>query len=379
MKKAQSYSILILFVILIFGSTVLSLIHQDRDFSETENRSLAQMPALRLSSVLDGSFEAEYEDYLTDQFFGRDSWLALKTGTERATLHTQSNDIYFADDGYLIEAHTGTFVSDQAEENLSLLRDFADRYSEQFPDGHMTVMMIPNAVDILRDKLPAFAMPYDEAEYLSEAEAAVPAGVWFDARAVLQAHAEEELYYRTDHHWKTLAAFYVCQAWAEREGFSIPDLSEYEIETVTDAFEGTVQSKLGVHTVKDTIEVYLDPDAPSYTVEKDRDGTRSDTLYFEEALETKNKYDYFMGGNTAFLQISTEAGTGRRILLVKDSYAHCFIPFLLSDFDEIDALDLRYYNQPLSGLLEEGEYTDLLFLYNAAGFAEDVSLSKLLN
>jgi len=421
MNKVQSCNIITLFCVLIFGFAVATLLSPDVEYSETENRTLAQMPEVSLNALTDGSFESDYEDYLTDQFVLRDAWIALKTDTERLMGRTSSNDIFFADDDYLIEAHTDTFTSDQAATNIQILASFVEKYVEIFGTDHMTVMIVPNAVDILRDKLPAFASPYDEGEYLeqieevltdavgtadlesmpdaseeniletsetSEASEASEAllvmndslfsGVWFDARSVLQEHSEEELYYRTDHHWKTLGAFYVYQAWAGARGYTVPTTESYTVETVTEDFEGTIQSKLGIHTVTDSIELYLDSSDPYYTVEKDGSGEISYSLYDYSALDTKSKYDIFFGGNNALTQITTRAGTGRKILVVKDSYAHCFVPFLLSEFDEIDVLDIRYYNQEISGLIEEEGYTDLLFLYNASGFAEDTSLAKLL-
>ncbi|MCD7957528.1 MAG: hypothetical protein LUG93_17645 [Lachnospiraceae bacterium] len=390
MNKVQSWNIITLFCVLIFGFAIATLISPDTEYSETENRTLAQMPEATLSSLTDGSFESDYEDYLTDQFVLRDEWIALKTNVERLMGRTSSNDIFFADDDYLIEAHTDTFTSDQAETNIQILAQFVEKYVGTFGTDHMTVMIVPNAVDILHDKLPAFASPYDEGEYLEQIEAALMSvarsaysdsllrGIWFDARSVLQEHSEEEIYYRTDHHWTTLGAFYVYQAWAEEQGYTVPTADSYLVETVTEEFEGTIQSKLGIHTVTDSIELYLDPSDPYYTVEKDGSGEISYSLYDYTALETKSKYDIFFGGNNALTQITTHAGTGRKILVVKDSYAHCFVPFLLSEFDEIDVLDIRYYNQEISKLIEEEGYTDLLFLYNASGFAEDTSLAKLL-
>ncbi|MCC8104354.1 MAG: hypothetical protein LIP11_19580 [Clostridiales bacterium] len=383
MNKTQSWNIITLFAILIFGFAIATIIAPDTEYSETENRTLAQMPDFSLEALLDGSFASDYEDYLTDQFVLRDNWIALKTNTEQALGRTQSNDIYFADDDYLIEAHTDTFTAEQAATNIQLLAQFVEKYAGQFTDGHMTVMIVPNAVDILRDKLPAFASPYDEGEYLEELQVAVETAagrenLWFDARSVLQEHRDEEIYYRTDHHWKTLGAFYVYQAWAEAQGYTVPTADSWQIETVTEEFEGTIQSKLGIHTVTDSIELYLDPEDPYYTVEKDGSGEISYSLYDYSALATKSKYDIFFGGNNALTQITTRAGTGRKILVIKDSYAHCFVPFLLSEFDEIDVLDIRYYNQELSVLISEGGYTDVLFLYNASGFAEDASLARLL-
>ena len=67
-------------------------------------------------------------------------------------------------------------------------------------------------MDILKDKLPLFASPYDEGEYLKKIEKSVPEGTWLDSRSVLMEHSDEEIYYKTDHHWKTLGAWYVYEA-----------------------------------------------------------------------------------------------------------------------------------------------------------------------
>ncbi len=377
MTRRQSINTITLFCILIFGFTLATLVKPETKHSESENRDLATMPKLSAETLLSGEFESDYETYLTDQFILRDKWIGLKTAVERLMLKSESKDIYFADNDYLIEKHTGTFTSDTAALNTRVLQQFAQKYGEQFGGGHMTFMVVPNAVDILRDKLPAYAAPYDEEAYLTQIAAVLPEGTWFDAGEVLREHADEELYYRTDHHWKTLAAFYVYQAWAKRQGYAVPSEDDFEIETVTEEFEGTVQSKLGIDARPDSIELYLPKDDPFYTVEKDG-AEPVYRVYDYSALDTKSKYNVFFGGNYALAKIATRAGTGRRILIVKDSYAHCFVPFLIPEFDEIDMLDIRYYNQKLSELIAQNGYTDLLFLYNAAGFAEDTAMGRIL-
>lgn len=204
---------------------------------------------------------------------------------------------------------------------------------------------------------------------------ALPAGVWFDTAQILRAHEEEALYYRTDHHWKTLAAFYAYQGWAAARDCVVPALADYDVVTVTDSFEGTIQSKLGIQTEGDTIEVFLPKKAVSYTVCQGDDETTS--LYDESALDTKDKYAVYFGGNQGFITIKTDAESDRRILVIKDSYANCFIPFLLDEFKEIDILDPRYDRQKVSERMENGGYTDLLVFYNAAGFAEDTGIINL--
>lgn len=337
---------------------------------------MAQFPQPSLETVLNGEFESDYEKYLSDQFPGRDGWIGLKTDAERAMLRQESKDIYFAKDGYLIEKHTGSFTTDTAQGNIRLLAGFFEKYQEKY-QGHLTAMVVPNAVDILRDKLPPFASPYDQEEYLALVQNALPQEVWFDTASILREHKEEEIYYRTDHHWQTRAAFYVWQEWAKKQGFEIPSEEDYRVETVTEEFEGTVQSKLGISVQPDSIQIYVHKEDPFYTVDTGT-GEESYSVYDLEALNTKSKYDVYFGGNHALVKIRTQADTGRRILLIKDSYAHCFAPFLVTEFDQIDLVDIRYYNQNISQLIEEGNYTDLMFLYNASGFAEDVNFSKLL-
>ena len=205
----------------------------------------------------------------------------------------------------------------------------------------------------------------------------MPEGIWLDTASVLKEHSGENLYYKTDHHWKTLSAFYVYQAWAKEQGYTVPELADYEIKTVTDDFEGTIQSKLGIETSGDTIELFLPRQEIAYMVI--RDGKESDTLYDYSALDAKDKYAIYFGGNQSLIKIKTKTATGRKALVIKDSYANCFIPFMLGEFDEVDILDLRYTNRRLSELIAEGEYTDLLVLYNASGFAEDISITKLSN
>ncbi|MDO5345182.1 MAG: DHHW family protein [Lachnospiraceae bacterium] len=378
MNRKQSWNIVTIFLLLIFGFTAASLLKPDTEFSENENRSLAQKPALSWDSLLSGAFSQEYEEYLTDQFLLRDQWIGLKTKAERLTFRQEINDVYFAADDYLIEKHTGTFETDRAKANITFLASFFEKMKKTYDTGHLTAMVVPNAVDILRDKLPPFASPYDEEQYLDQIEAALPREVWFDASSVLRQHKEEPVYYRTDHHWKTLGAFYVFEQWAEEKNLGQISEEDFRIETVTDSFEGTIASKVGTEVVPDTIELYRPREEVPYLLTYNQSDDIRSSVYQERALDTKDKYAVYYGGNYGLVEASMQSDTGRRLLVIKDSYAHCFVPFAMQLFDEVDMLDLRYFNQSLSEYMEKGNYTDILFLYNASGFAEDTSLAKLL-
>lgn len=376
-KKRQNISVIILFLLLIFGTTAANLLTPAKEFSDRENRTLAQMPGLSPKSYFSGEFAKDYESYITDQFVWRDGWIGVKTAVERAAFKQESNDIYFARDGYLIEKHTGSFTSDTAERNISYLADFMSEAKKSFGEGHVKAIVVPNAVEMLKDKLPPFASPYDESSYLRKIAEALPEDVWFDSEAVLKEHTDEELYYKTDHHWKTLAAYYVYAAWADEIGLTPLSLSEYEIDTVTESFQGTIEAKVGGDVGFDSIQIFKPKDEAKYSLLYNRKETKTD-LYDWDALKTKDKYTLFFGGNQPVVEGTIENGSSRRLLVIKDSYAHCFLPFTFHDFSEVDFVDLRYFNESLRDYMEEKDYTDVLFLYNASGFAEDPNVARLV-
>ena len=183
----------------------------------------------------------------------------------------------------------------------------------------------------------------------------------------------------TDHHWTTLAAFYVYEAWADSLGLSTAGLSTYTRETLTTDFLGTIESKVGGTVTPDSIQRFVPANPAAYTVNYNNGQDTGTDLYHMDMLETKDKYAVFFGGNQGLVQVNVDNGQARKLLVVKDSYANCFVPFAFENFGQVDMVDVRYYNGSLSELIGTGEYTDLLFLYNASGFAEDVSLQRLLN
>ena len=377
MNTRQSWNITAGFLILLFGITLATILHPVSDFSEKENRTLQGRPAVSLSRVLDGTFEKEYEDYLADQFLMRDRWMELNTLASRMMLRQDVGDVYFASDNYLIEGHTGTFGTDLAAQNGAHLAAFAKEALQTYGGGHVTVMLVPNAVEVYGDKLPPFANPCDEHAYLESVRSLLPPDVWMDAEAVLKAHADEEIFYRTDHHWTTYGAWLCASEWAKEKGFSHLAGESPEVKIVSETFEGTVAAKVGTRPVPDTIERYLLPDTGGLELTYNQSDDVRSALFYESALDTRDQYSYFLGGNTSLIEIATGAGTGRRLLVLKDSYAHCFAPLLVQDFDQVDLLDLRYFTGSLHEYMESRGYTDVLVLYNAAGFAEDTSLARL--
>lgn len=378
MTKRQNWVLITFFLLMIFGFTIASLFKPDTKFSEEENRELAQMPQITIENVFSGKFSGDYETYLTDQFVLRNQWIGAKTLTERAIGKQEVNDIYFAADDYLIEKHSDSFHTDTAQRNISYLAAFIESQTERLGGEHVKAMIVPNAVDTLKDKLPPFAESTEEDAYLQKIEDTLPEESFVDLRKVLGSHKEEYIYYRTDHHWTTLGAWYAYEAWCRAAGIPYTPQEGYRREVLSTEFYGTVAAKVNIDVPADTIEAWKPLEEVSCTVRYNHGQETKDTLYDESHLQVRDKYAVFFGGNQPLTEITTGNTFGRRLLVIKDSYANCFVPFAVQDFDAVAMVDMRYFNEHLSAYIEENSFTDVLVLYNAAGFAEDASLAKLL-
>lgn len=362
----------IVFLFLIFGFAAASLSAPKRTFSENENRMLATMPQFSWKSLFDGTFTADYEAYMTDQFFLRDWWIRVKTCSEIAWNKQDINGVYITKDGYLIERHESIGADkEMLQKNLDRLVEFTEKYSKRLGNAHVKVMLVPTASEILTQKLPPFATGFDQNGMLNSLYERLPEGTGLDLRETLKEHAAEYIYYKTDHHWTTLGAFYAYREWAQAMGFEAPSLEEVTQIPVSDEFYGTIHSKLNLDLTKDTMYRFELPNAPS-TVRVTLDMTeKMDSMYNEKYLSVKDKYSYYLDGNHGLTEIVTDSKEKGTLLIIKDSYSHCFAPFTAAHFSRIYLVDFRYFNMPISRFISQYKITDILVLYNAVTFAED--------
>ena len=113
------------------------------------------------------------------------------------------------------------------------------------------------------------------------------------------------------------------------------------------------------------------------TLNKDSN-TTLDGLYDLSKLEEKDKYPVFLGGNNAYVDIKTSVKNGKTLLVIKDSYAHTFVPMLANHYERIIMLDYRYFNGSTKAVIEEEGVTDALVMYNTMNFVEDKNFIKVL-
>ena len=218
MKKLLQYPVTILFFLFLFGFSLTNFLTPSKAFSELENKYLAQRPAFSWKALLDSSdkgFAQKFEKYVNEQFPLRDGWISLKSRAESALGKIENNGIVYGRDGYLFDKYRG-YDAGRLEKNLGLL----ERFAEKTPGLDRTLMVIPASYNLLTDKLPEGLGNIDQIREIEAVyERAQQSGYrTVDAAAALMAHVQEEIYYRTDHHWTTDGAWYGYEAFAAAAG-----------------------------------------------------------------------------------------------------------------------------------------------------------------
>lgn len=385
-NKMYHISILIMFFIFLIVGTLASIFHRQADYSETENRYLTKRPEFSWNTLLDGDFTNQYENYLSDQFPLRNQWIGLKILCDRTTLKQDSNGVYFAKDNYYIEKqNTSKFTSTQASTNIQSLKTFIEKQEKLLGNEHLRVAIIPTAAEILKDKLPPFASPYNQGILLKQLEASFPSPIFINMENVLKKHSKESIFYHTDHHWTSLGAYYCYSQWIQSLDLSPYPPDFFTKQVITKDFLGTMHSKLNIPMPADSITLYK-PRADfhyklNYVIEK----KESDSLYDMTALKEKDKYKIFLGGNHARIDITTSIKDtayaplkNSHLLIIKDSYSHSFAPFAVNHFEKTTLLDLRYFIGSVEDYIKENNVTDILVLYSTSNFVSDGNIKKML-
>lgn len=383
MSKRYSIFITVLFCAFIGVFFVANLLTPDREFSPLENRYLAQKPVLNENSFdlwngnfgdflsgasrgnfFSGKFMTDYETYITDQFVGRDMWIAVKAGLEVASGKQENKNVYLCKNDTLIPHFTQP-DAERVQNNLNYVNKLVDNVDIPVYFG-----LIPGKVSVWRDRLPAHAPNASEEEIIAQARESTSAN-WVDMDAAMRDHADEDIYYRLDHHWTSLGAYYGYAAILETMGATAPTLDSYRRETVSTDFNGTTFSSSGVRWMKpDSIDRFASGEGVTVTVYPK--GTAEEgALYHPEKLLEKDKYTYFMGGNTPLSVLKTAEADAPKLLVIRDSYSDSLAPFLTDSFSEIHLFDPRYNKTPISQYVAENGIDQVLVLYSVANFVSD--------
>lgn len=381
-SKIISYGFVVIFAAILAAC----IISDDSSFSEMENRNLQKFPKLTVKSIASGNFMSEFEKYSADQVVGRDLWVMFKNSVDIAIGKKDNGAAYRGKEGYLFPI--GKIDKAQLEKNISYLKIFQEKVE---PEVHgFSIMAVPTASEILKDKFDTIPPLPDETVAINQLKSEFGERV-VEVTSELEKHKGEYIYYKTDHHWTALGAYYGYKAAVDSFGCAAKELSEYEKDVVNSDFLGTTYSKIaGFGVEPDSIFRYSDSNILESKLKiqktgiqkKDFNSIKESPLFSEEKLSTKDKYGYFLGGNDPLIRVESPQKNGKSILIIKDSYANCMIPFFSHNYEYIYGLDLRYYRGSIAKLVEDIRedtgLTDILIIYNAIQISNDKNLVFLV-
>ena len=351
------------FCLLLAVSTLAGLLLPDRYYSEREKRTLTQKPQFTIADFISGKFSGKLEKYLTDQVPLRDSWVTMKTYMELAVGKRESSGVYLCKDQYLMDKFT-SYSKKQLAANAAALADLQEKLAAE--GVSMNTILVPMAAQVLTDKLPAHA---PVADYAAILQVLTDAGVdTTDVFFTLAAHSSENIYYRTDHHWTSLGAYYAYCAWRGIE----PNVDEWTQEILCDNFHGTTWNKVPLPSVP-AEEITAWHKHINRSVSYNNGQYETDSIYERKYLSGSDEYAVFLNSNQAQTVIEGSGKSGK-LLLIKDSYGNTFSQFPVENYAEVHVIDLRFFKGDVTEYAKENDITDALVLYGVQNFVKDTNL-----
>lgn len=374
--KKTNLLLSILFCVFFGAMMLLFFIMPKQEFSQNEKRVLEKMSEFSFKSLADGSWFSQMDTYFSDHFFGRDFWVGLNAYRNQFIGLNSAGDIYKGKDGWLIEKPIQK--NDLFKQNIQSIEQFVKSNENQ----NIYFMAVPTKGYVMQDKLPSLHDEYPDSQLLSQLKSLLGDRVgWIDVASTLKQNKDKDVFYKTDHHWTSEGAYLAYNKAGDVMGFKPKAKSEYNIESY-DGFYGTSYSKSGLWETKpDKISLWEDKSQNvNVTITDDNmpKAITQDSVFFKDNLKEADKYPVFLDGNHSLVSLKSDAKSDKKLLVIRDSFAHCLSPFFVGEYSQIDLVDIRYYKkQTVSELINQNKYDDILFVYGLDTLATDRSLQWL--
>lgn len=385
MKKITNLITIVLFLAILFGLSAAFVLLPDKSYSENENRNLQTFPAFSFDSLLDGSFSSDINVYFADQFPLRDTFVSLKAISELALLKGENDGVLIGENDTLAvrtfsmykDRLTRTegldmYYADTVQKQLNILNNFASSCTVP-----VSAVIPPRVVDVAAD---AFNYPTDISLSLLGELNSVSTDVLVPVADVLKEKysSGEYVYYRTDHHWTTLGAYYayceIMRSFGMEEDIIPAD--EFTVDTVSDEFYGTTWSKGGFRFIQpDTMEFWLLGNESEFTTSI---GDRTfEGFYDRDYLGKKDKYSAFISGTNDITFVTRNTEEERPVLLMpKDSFANSLVPFLAQHFDLV-LVNMANRMTDISSYIETYSADRVLIVWNLENLVSNGNLGNI--
>ena len=330
---------------------------------------------LTLTTLADGSWFSGAEGYFTEKFSGRRYLVKAKGEFDSRFGESIVNGVYTAPN-MLIDSQPPVIAS--AEKTAELINQFSSSGK-----GTAHIAVIPSSAAVYNDKLPKYLQSMAEKQQIDDYYMSLNSNIRrIDAYNILKMLNTEYIYYRNDSRWTSYGAYCVYRTLIQKLGFQPTAYDKYTIEHVTGEFRGDLFERTQYSRLKaDILDIYTCADGAEAIccIGYRNDGTFFETqLYDERCLASDDMYRLYLSEQIPLIRVETNVNNDRKLLVIKDEYANCFIPFLVQHYSEIAVVSPEYLETGLSDLIVPDDYEQTLFLFGSDGFSDTNGL-ELIN
>lgn len=339
-----------------------------------ENRSLSPLPSVSFGGLYSGETFRQLNNHYTDHFAGRSLWTSVKAEMQSQLSESIVNGVYVSRDRLL-----DTDISRREPDYSSA--DFINSFCAEY-DGTAYIVAVPSSSGIYGSILPEHIAINPESQQISGLYDKLGNDVRkIDAHNILKMIKESYIYYRNDTKWTTYGAYCVYRTVIKKLGFQPTPYDKYTIEHITDSFRGNLYNRsLSKKPKADIIDIYRYNDGAKVLscICTDKDGNiYQGEIFDRRRLKSSDMYSVYLGDPVPVMKIKTSAKSDKKLLVIKDSYADCFIPFLFQHYSEITVVTPSEMNSSLSEIVNINDYGQTLFLFGVEDLNSSSSLEKL--
>jgi len=183
----------------------------------------------------------------------------------------------------------------------------------------------------------------------------------------------DSIYFKTDHHYTSYGAYIAYREYCKYRGTEPKPLDSFNVVEFGKEFYGTMYSKAADFTTEpDTISV------PTINEDNIEVSGGINKIYDYDALNRKDKYTIYFGGNYGVVNIRTKVDNGKRLLIIKDSYANSLVPYLTSEYEHITMVDPRFYTGSIGQVISDNGINEILIFYEMSNFVNDSEMRRML-
>lgn len=339
----------------LFGLSFAAWLKPETPFSFSERRELEGFPELSWTTVKNGKFMDEFEDYVLDQFPLRDTFRRWKAEMVFYGFGQKDNHDIYVEDGYAskMDYPLNQPMLDHAAERFQYLYETYLGEAE-----HVYFSIVPDKNYFLAKANGYLSLDYEK--LIASMREQLPEMEYID----ITAHLELEDYYKTDSHWRQEALPEVAGVLADRMGITLS--SGYEIQTLENPFFGVYYGQSALPLEPDTLQYLTNETLDACVVTCFDSGSPKEIpLYDMEKAVGKDPYEMFLSGTKAVLTIeNAKAETDQELIVFRDSFGSSLIPLLAEGYRKITVLDIRYVQSSQLGQFVEFQNQDVLFLYS---------------